>query len=629
MGEAREREAVRREGAADGQAQRRAPRRRSRRLSRLIRKLAVVFLLFAAVGVALNCALGYIAARDTYLQAQAQRLYQVGVYAAESARSNADLAQRYEDWTALKDAGLLDPTKTLAQAQADSDDAYAAYQQLYDEISEKYADSTATSLTAEDEARLNESYEAFEQADVASSYYSLAAMLGRLRTTFDVESVALLIPDDVSSTVTYVADGGDGSAPGPHEIGDVEAREGQSYDMLWQTASGQQADGPQGQGVAQVADGSLYVTYVPMTVGDGTTWVFEVSMGTEAFNEAVMRQMVGSVLFSCAVFAVCLVGILVILRQSLVHPVEGLSRQVRSYAATKDASVAAEIRAERLPHDEVGELASNVADMVDEIQRHVEQVGRMSAERERVRSELAVAHRIQLSALPRVTAPFTGESGAFSLFASMDPAKEVGGDFYDFFMVDETHCAVVVADVSGKGVPAALFMMRAKALLRQLLAEGLPPAEAMARANDGLAADNDENMFVTVWLGVLDTATGGLAFANGGHNPPVMLHADGTVEWLRARSGVLLGGFAGMPYRGHELLMRPGDTLVLYTDGVTEAMDVHDVCYGEERLESLLPGLAHERPEDLARDVKADVRAYAGRAEQADDITLLALRYGI
>ena len=170
-------------------------------------------------------------------------------------------------------------------------------------------------------------------------------------------------------------------------------------------------------------------------------------------------------------------------------------------------------------------------------------------------------------------------------------------------------------------------MMRAKALLRQLLAEGLAPEQAMERANEGLSADNEENMFVTVWLGVLDCATGILRYANGGHNPAILHCADGSVAWLRSRSGLLLGGFAGMPYKGFERTMAPGDALVLYTDGVAEAMDEEQRCCGNDRLEALVGSMGDVEPAQAAAAIEADVRAFAGAAEQADDITILVLRY--
>ena len=345
---------------------------------------------------------------------------------------------------------------------------------------------------------------------------------------------------------------------------------------------------------ALAPDGETYAMYVPFAV-DGQTWVYEVSMGTDELEAAVRSQVASTVVVSFAVFAVCLTAMLLLLRRTLVKPLVALSSQVRDYAASKSAAVADVIRSQCYPKDEVGDLAANTADMIDELQAHMDDIARMGAERERARSELAVASRIQLSALPTVRPPFSG-CDDFGLSASMHPAKEVGGDFYDFFLIDQDHCGVVIADVSGKGVPAALFMMRVKALLNQLLREDLSPDQVLARANDG-------------------------------HNPPLYRHADGSVEWMRDRSGLLLGSFEGVPYRVFERTMIRGDSLILYTDGVTEAMDASDHCYGDERLFQLVERECDGYPASVSGVIEEDVRAFAEGADQADDITLLVLRY--
>nr|WP_239458218.1 PP2C family protein-serine/threonine phosphatase [Collinsella tanakaei] len=192
-------------------------------------------------------------------------------------------------------------------------------------------------------------------------------------------------------------------------------------------------------------------------------------------------------------------------------------------------------------------------------------------------------------------------------------------------MVDDTHVAVLVADVSDKGVPAALFMMRSKAIIKQLVMEGRAPAEALARANDDLCHDNEQGMFVTVWLGVLDTTNGTLSYACAGHNPPVVRSADGSIVWLRDRSGLMLGAFGGVSYRAFTRTLEMGETLVLYTDGVTEAMDESGTCLGEPALEELVAQATGE-PSEMMAHVFAGVHAYAGNAPQADDITVLCLR---
>lgn len=594
---------------------------------RLIRKLALVFLVFAAVAVALNCALTYVNTRDTYLQAQADRLGQIGTYATTSITGSADVTQYLADWVAAGEA--LDPARSYDEQVAAANAAYELYYTEYERLAGDAE--TEDDIPQEDLAYLDGLYADYALQNTLAQYYSMADMLDRLKSYFSVDHLALMVPDEQAHTVSYVAEGaGEDQVRGQggvHALGDVEERPAADYPQLWATveaaSEGSLAVQP---GVELSPDGSLYAVYVPVKAADGTLWLCEVAISTEAFSASVISQMLGTVAVSCVVFALCLAGIVFALRRSLVQPIVRLSGQVRRYAAGKSPEVAGDIRGQGYPADEVGDLASNVASMIDELQQHMDDVARMSAEQERVRSELAVARRIQLSALPAVQPPYAGNP-AFSLFAEMHPAREVGGDFYDFFMVDATRCAVVVADVSGKGVPAALFMMRAKALLRQLLAEGLAPEQAMERANEGLSADNEENMFVTVWLGVLDCATGTLRYANGGHNPAILRCADGSVTWLRSRSGLLLGGFAGMPYKGFERTMAPGDALVLYTDGVTEAMDEEQRCYGNDRLEALVGSMGDVEPAQAAAAIEADVRAFAGTAEQADDITILVLRY--
>ncbi len=581
---------------------------------RLIRKLCLVFLAFIAVGVALNCVLGYINTRSTYLSTQSDRLSQVGAYAIDSITSSIDLESSYELWC---------DNEVYVRAQVDRSKVFEEYNEVSEELtalSDK-VDASGQGASDADKERYQSLLSKTDRLEGAYTYLSIQDMLSRLSGVFHVGHIAIFVPNAEDKTVSYIAQSQqeDDECEKHRLLDSVSLADG--YDELWSTLSSNEAM----TSVASSPDGSEYLMYCTFEVGE-QTWVVEVAMSTAEFESSLLDQMLNTAVVSVLAFFLCLAAMLAVLRNTLVRPIESLATHVRDYAHSKNPDEANLIRSERLTGDEVGSLALATADMIDEIQDYVIDVSQLSAERERVASELAVAHRIQLSALPPVEAPFTGESG-FSLFATMDPAKEVGGDFYDFFMVDESRCALLIADVSGKGVPAALFMMRAKTLLRQLLSQGVPAAEAMSHANDGLVANNDEDMFVTAWLAVLNVQTGVLEYSNGGHNPPLMRRATGEVEWLRNRSGLFLGSFAGVPYRGHELQMQPGDTLVLYTDGVTEAVDEAETYYGDERLFELLSAQADEKPEDLVRIIREDVALFAGAAPQADDITVLALRY--
>ena len=250
--------------------------------------------------------------------------------------------------------------------------------------------------------------------------------------------------------------------------------------------------------------------------------------------------------------------------------------------------------------------------------------GYIEAAEKRIEQELEFARTIQDSALPK---NFTFPRDDFALFASMDPAKEVGGDFYDFFFVDADKLALVIADVSGKGIPAALFMMRAKTAIRGLAESGIAPAEIMRRANDTLCEGNDAGMFVTVWLGIIDLRTGLMQCANAGHEYPSLLRGGGEFELLKDKHGLALAAMEGMRFREYELQFRPGDRLFVYTDGIPEAIDENVRQYGAERLLRVLNSAKTRAASDVLPAVRGDIADFAGAAEQFDDITMLGFDY--
>ena len=275
------------------------------------------------------------------------------------------------------------------------------------------------------------------------------------------------------------------------------------------------------------------------------------------------------------------------------------------------------------------DVHSNVefSSLSDDINATVNVLKRYISEAEaRIDAELEFARAIQHSALPSVFPPYPGRSD-FDIFAAMYTAKEVGGDFYDFYFVDEDTLAFLVADVSGKGIPAAMFMMQSKTLLKSCAESGMSVERVFTLANEKLCEGNEAGMFVTAWMGLLNVKTGALAFANAGHNPPLLKRADGSFEYLKTRAGFVLAGMEGIRYRKFELELQPGDQLYLYTDGVTEATDSRQQLYGEDRLLHLLNSCQTNEPRSICEAVKADVDAFAGEAEQFDDITMLCLCY--
>ena len=271
-------------------------------------------------------------------------------------------------------------------------------------------------------------------------------------------------------------------------------------------------------------------------------------------------------------------------------------------------------------HEEFDALSNDINATVDTLKRYIKEA------EERIDAELAFAKAIQHAALPSVFPPYP-ERKEFEIFATMHTAKEVGGDFYDFYFVDDENLAFLMADVSGKGIPAAMFMMTAKTFIKSYAESGISVEAVFTCANAKLCEGNDAGMFVTAWLGILNTKTGKVLFANAGHNPPLVKHADGTYEYLKSRAGFVLAGMEGVRYRKNELTLAPGDAIYLYTDGVTEATNMSEELYGEERLQKVLDIYKDATPETICVEVKKDVDKFVGEAPQFDDITMLAIRY--
>ena len=255
-----------------------------------------------------------------------------------------------------------------------------------------------------------------------------------------------------------------------------------------------------------------------------------------------------------------------------------------------------------------------------------EKYEKQQMESSKIKTELSLATRIQANMLPNIYPAFP-ERPEFDVFASMDPAKEVGGDFYDFFLIDEDHLCLVMADVSGKGVPAALFMMAAKIILANYAKMGKSPAEILTVANNSICASNREDMFVTVWLGILEISTGKLTAANAGHEYPVIKQPDGKFELYKDKHGLVIGGMEGLRYKEYTIDMKPGAKLFLYTDGVPEATDSNDQLFGTERMVEALNTNADAIPEEILKTVRASVDGFVKNAEQFDDLTMLCMEY--
>lgn len=310
------------------------------------------------------------------------------------------------------------------------------------------------------------------------------------------------------------------------------------------------------------------------------------------------------------------------LYHTVIRPIDVIAGETEAFGAS------GERLSERLRKvqtgDELQDLAESVLRMEQGILDHVKHITAVTAEKERISAELNVAADIQANMLPGAFPAFPGK-GKFDLYASMMPAKEVGGDFYDFFLSDPDHLVMVVGDVSGKGVPAALYMVISKTLIKNAVSDSLSPGQILEQVNEQLCENNDSDMFVTVWLGIMELSSGKVTAANAGHEFPAVRKEDGTFTLLHDPHGFVVGGMEGVKYREYEFYLGQGEALFVYTDGVPEAMDAGEELFGTDRMTEILNRDPHAGPEQKIRQVKAAIDEFVGEAPQFDDITMLCI----
>ena len=308
----------------------------------------------------------------------------------------------------------------------------------------------------------------------------------------------------------------------------------------------------------------------------------------------------------------------------VLHPLKKVQGNIRLYIETKDSDSVIKNLSRIQSHNEMGQFSEDIIDLAGEIDDYVVQIETITMEKERIGVELSLASRIQAGMLPS-TFPAFPSNEEFDIYASMDPAREVGGDFYDFFLIDDDHLCMVIADVSGKGIPAALFMMTSKIILANNAKMGKSPAQILTDTNNSICANNQEEMFVTVWLGILEISTGRLVAANAGHEYPALKRADGSFELVRDKHGFVIGGMEGMRYKEYEIMMEPGSKLFVYTDGLAEATNSDCGMFGTDRMLEALNVNPDGIPEEIINQVRRFVDGFVLDAEQFDDLTIMCV----
>ena len=341
-----------------------------------------------------------------------------------------------------------------------------------------------------------------------------------------------------------------------------------------------------------------------------------------AFSDGISRAGTWIIVILMIVTALAIIGALT-LSKRIVKPLEIMTKRVVSLHGGNLLFVMEDFYR---TGDEIEALAESFASLSERTLKYVDKVREVTAEKERIGAELSLATNIQASMLPHIFPAFPMRN-EFDIYASMDPAKEVGGDFYDYFLIDDDHLCLVIADVSGKGVPAALFMMASKIILQSVAMMGLSPAEILRRTNESICKSNEAQMFVTVWLGILELSTGKLTAANAGHEFPALRQPNGKFELYKDKHGFVIGGMEGVRYKEYEIQLEPGSKLFVYTDGVAEATSAEKELFGTERMIDALnvdPGVA---PEQILKNVRASVDGFVKEAEQFDDLTMLCVEY--
>ena len=385
------------------------------------------------------------------------------------------------------------------------------------------------------------------------------------------------------------------------------------------------------------ATDQAYYAYAPI---EGIDWILGVYFPTSVITEktdditavisentsdtaqSIQNSILLAITIFVAGFIIIVIGVYFISKvfaDRVVQPLLFLQKDVQMISKGN-----LEHRAKIIQDDEIGELANAFNNMSASLQEYIKNLSSVMAEKERIGAELNVATQIQADMLPSIFPAFP-EREEFDIYATMQPAKEVGGDFYDFFLVDEDHLAVVIADVSGKGVPAALFMVIAKTLLKNRAQMGDSPAKVLEVVNNQLCENNKAEMFVTVWFGVMQISTGKIVAANAGHEKPIIRKADGEFEIFKDKHGFVMGGMEGMKYKEYEFEIEKGGCLFVYTDGVPEATSSDSELFGMERLVQVLNEEKDAPLPDILKSVKGSIDKFVKDAPQFDDITMLAL----
>ena len=490
-----------------------------------------------------------------------------------------------------------------------------------------WAANTASMMLVPD---MIEQYKVTDEQSGTLNRYNVYTILKETCDSMGMEFIYVIQPDttDFNSVTFIFSTANSNSKYAEYELGYVRPTTNEQYrnayiglyDHTLETAYVvmDDADNPTGPHVTVM---------VPLLDRDGeTTGIMCVQAQLDVLDQIRSRYLQQEIMVLSILAITVMITQGLFLHYVLLKPVKKVTAESTRFAREN------KVRYEKLSDsihnrgDEIALLAQSIDHMETQIGNYVRNITSITADRERINTELRLAARIQADALPS-TFPAFPDRNDFDLYASMSPAKEVGGDFYNFFLTDSDHLCMLIADVSGKGIPAALFMMSTKGLLDSYAMKMRSPAEILARANRKICARNQEGMFVTVWLGILELSTGKLVASNAGHEYPFVSNGKDGFKVLEDKHGPVLGFMEDAEFEDYEIQLEHGSRFFTYTDGVTEATDKANDMFGMDRLADALNGKSGESPEKILAGVRKAVDDFADGAEQFDDVTMLCLEY--
>ena len=358
---------------------------------------------------------------------------------------------------------------------------------------------------------------------------------------------------------------------------------------------------------------------------DETTAILCVQVQLEALNTVRYSYILSVFLVLVVLTIMMIVSEVLYLNKLILNPVKSITAEASRFAK-EGVNPGSKLTDGIKNKDEIGLLAESIDTMEDKIHDYVEHLTKITAEKEKISTELSLAARIQNHALPDSESSFKDRTD-FTIAADMTPAKDIGGDFFDFFLIDDDHLYLTIADVSGKGIPAALMMMSSKSILAHNAFKSTSPAEILQISNNEICERNEDGMFVTAWVGILELSTGKLVFANAGHEHPIFKLKGKDYDVIDYKHGLVLGAIRDITHEDHEVVLKPGSQLFLYTDGVPEATDAKMEMFGMDRLVKTLNAHKDDAPEQVLKNVRSAVDAFVKEAEQFDDLTMLCIDF--